>query len=178
MLEIYCTLKWAKSLKYIYLEYKGMKDLLLLASILDEHGLYKTASKVDRIAQYLNMYQILINQYKEDILFGRRDEAELLLGNVVSGRQGRLTPQQINAFKNQALRIRNENPIRSISNTLDDATITEYGFDFGLNMARDKRTYDIKWKQMVQKIYKDFGNTPVINQALQNYYKREVNNLY
>jgi hypothetical protein len=155
-----------------------MKDLLLLASHLDELGLYKVASKLDKIAQVQNWYPILINQYKEYILDGRRDEAELLLGNVVSGRQGRLTPQQINKFKKQALRIRNENPIRSISNTLDDADITEYGNDFGLNMAKDKRIFDIKWKQMVRQIYKERGNTPEINQALQNYYKRYVADTY
>jgi hypothetical protein len=152
-----------------------MKSLFLLASVLDERGLYKMASKIDRIAQYQRWYPILINQYKEYILNGRRDEADFLLNN---GLKGKLTLPEISVFKQQAERIKNENPISSMSNALDDATITQYGYDFGLNMARDKRTYDIKWKQMVQKIYKDFGNTPVINQALQNYYKREVNNLY
>ena len=154
-----------------------MQDLLLLASILDEQGLYKIASKLDKFAQYQNQYQILINLYKEYILDGRRDEAELLLGNVVSGRQGRLTAPQINAFKNQALRIRNENPIARDMEYFD-ITISEYGNDFGLNMARDKRQFDLKWRPMVQKIYKDFGNTPFVNQELQKYYKDYVKNTY
>ena len=192
MLENYCcslmVFKARKSFICIYLEYdvkdissrKIMnKDLILklvkVANSLDHMGLTKEANKIDRIAQYYTQYQILINQYKEHILSGRRDEAELLLNNVVSGRGG-LKLQEIGPFKKQALRIRNENPISkgNIVDDFDDSVIEEYGNDFGLNMARDKKNFDIKWKQMLLKIHKDWGNNPKINQALKVYYKSYV----
>jgi len=167
-----------------------MKSLFLLASVLDECGLYKVASKLDKIAQiqlptftfqparnkddYDDRYQTLISDYKEKLQRGDRAGALWIL-NVDAKKY--LTTQQQIAFKNQAARILSQNPVVKDMEYFD-STITDYGADFGLPMARNKREYDTKWKQMVPRIYKDFGNTPAVNQALQNYYKREVNNLY
>ena len=170
-----------------------MKSLLLLASILDERGLYKMASKLDKIAQYggsqqttftfqparnqndLNdRYQTLINYYKELIQQGDRTGALWIL-NVDAKKY--LTPQQQIAFKNQAARILSQNPVAKNMEDFD-LTIDNYGTDFGLPMARTKREFDLKWRPMVQKIYKDFGNTPVVNQELQKYYKDYVKRTY
>jgi hypothetical protein len=170
-----------------------MKDLLLLASILDEHGLYKVASKLDKIAQiagpqqttftfqpartksdYDQRYQNLINHYKELIQQGDRMGALSIL-NFDAKKY--LTPNQQIVFKKQTDRILRENPVAKDMEYFN-LTIDDYGADFGLPMARDKREFDMKWKPMVKKIYKDFGNTSFVNQELQKYYKDYVKNTY
>ena len=170
-----------------------MKELLLLASILDERGLYKVASKLDKIAQiggpqqttftfqpartksdYDQRYQTLINGYKELIQQGDRMGALSIL-NFDAKKY--LTPNQQIVFKKQTDRILRENPVAKDMEYFN-LTIDDYGVDFGLPMARDKKEFDMKWKPMVQKIYKDFGNTPFVNQELQKYYKDYVKNTY
>ena len=170
-----------------------MKSLFLLASILDERGLYKMASKLDKIAQYggpqqttftfqparnqndwNDRYQTLINHYKELIQQGDRTGALWILS--VDAKKY-LTPQQQIVFKRQADKILSQNPVAKNMEDFD-LTIDNYGSDFGLPMARNKREFDSKWKLMVPRIYKDFGNTPVVNQELQKYYKNYVINTY
>ena len=170
-----------------------MKSLLLLASRLDDLGLYKIASKLDKIAQnggpqqttftfqpartksdYDQRYQDLINHYKELIQQGDRMGALSIL-NFDAKKY--LTPQQQIIFKRQTDRILSQNPVAKDMEYFN-LTIDDYGSNFGLPMARTKREFDLKWRPMVQKIYKDFGNTPLVNQELQKYYKDYVKRTY
>jgi hypothetical protein len=171
------------------------KDLILklvrVANSLDNMGLTQEANVVDRIArkhtaQLLPQnnfqeetlgatYTDLIERYKSYIIEGNRNEGAQFLNYVLSGQNRNLNTAQKKYFKFQADRISNENRnLASTRGTIDIMEIQDYMSDFRVHYVLTKRDFDMRWKQMVQKIYKDKGKTPQINQELQESYKLEV----
>lgn len=176
------------------------KDLILklvrVANSLDNMGLTQEANVVDRIAQKYTTNQLQVNQlggnnfqqdfngatykdlierYKSYIKEGNRSGAKQFLNYVLSPQNRNLKPAEKKPFKLQADRISNENRSpTSPTGTIDIMEIQDYMSDFGVHYVDTKRDFDIRWKQMVQKIYKDKGKTPQINQELQESYKLEV----
>jgi len=171
------------------------KDLILklvkVANSLDVMGLTEEANVVDRIARKHTAqidprtnfqeefdeatYKDFIDRYKSYIIEGNRLGAKQFLNYVLSPQNRKLNPAQKNYFKIQANRISNENRNSSSpQGTIDIMEIQGYINDFGVHLVATKRDFDMKWKQMVQKIYKDKGKTPQVNQELQESYKYEV----
>ena len=170
--------------------------LVKVANSLDVMGLTEEANVVDRIAQKYNANQLqfnqlggnnfqqdfngatykdLIDRYKSYIIEGNRSDAKQFLNYVLSPQNRNLKPAEKGPFKLQADRISNENRSpTSPTGTIDIMEIQDYMNDFGVHYVTTKRNFDMKWKQMVQRIYKDKGNTPQINQELQESYKLEV----
>ena len=176
------------------------KDLILklvkVANSLDVMGLTEEANVVDRIAQkhttnqlqvdplggnnfqedfYDATYKDFIDRYKSYIIEGNRNEAAQFLKYVLSPQNRNLKTPEKNFFTIQAERISNENRnSTSPRGTIDIMEIQDYMSDFRVHYVDTKRDFDMRWKQMVQKIYKDKGKTPQVNQELQESYKYEV----
>ena len=170
--------------------------LVKVANSLDVMGLTEEANVVDRIAQKYNANQLqfnplggnnfqedfneatykdFIDRYKSYIIEGNRNEAAQFLKYVLSPQNRKLNPAQKGRFKIQADRISNENRnSTSPTGTIDIMEIQDYMSDFRVHYVDTKRDFDTRWKQMVQKIYKDKGKTPQINQELLESYKLEV----
>lgn len=169
--------------------------LVKVANSLDVMGLTEEANVVDRIAQRYTTNQLqvdplggnnfqedfsdatykdFIDRYKSYIIEGNRNEAAQFLNYVLSVQNRNLSTAQKNYFKFQADRISNENRNSTSRGTIDVMEIENYMSDFRVHYVDTKRDFDMRWKQMVQKIYKDKGKTPQINQELQESYRLEV----
>lgn len=133
-----------------------MKDLLLLASILDERGLYKVASKLDKIARKV-ISQIAVPKLEYDYTKDIQTYKKLLYENPNNPKPAQeflrkvnqanyLTPQQTMALNAQVERLIHlsklpENQRSEINETIYN-TVKNYDLD---KPGIDEQTFERNW---------------------------------
>jgi len=126
-------------------------EMIKLANKLDNIGLYKEASKVDRIAQYIQFnpwgkYEYFINEYKRHFIEDGADYASKWMNSLLRwksqpGGYGNWSKDTRDAFVAQAGRITLKPKAQEFSNNVLPALIKQYSIE----TITDKAQLDYTW---------------------------------
>jgi hypothetical protein len=143
-------------------------DMIKLANKLDKIGLYKEASKVDRIAQNIQYnpwgtYEHFINEYKRHLKDDGKDYASKWMNSLLRwksqpGGYGNWSKEKRDAFKAQAERLSLDEGAQTFSNFYLPLLLKQFSIDTII----DKNQFERKWQAMsdyaIQNYYAIFGD--------------------
>ena len=131
-------------------------DLIKLANKLDNIGLYKEASKVDRIAQYIQFnpwgkYEHFINEYKRHFIEDGADYASKWMNSLLRwksqpGGYGNWSKEKRDAFRAQAARTTLNEKAQDFSNRILPSLLKQFSID----TITDQSSLDQRWERMTQ----------------------------
>ncbi len=143
-------------------------DMIKLANKLDNIGLYKEASKVDRIAQHIQFnprgtYEYFINEYKRHLKYDGKDYASKWMNSLLNWKSqlfgyGNWSKEKRDAFKAQAERLSLDEGAQDFSNRILPSLLRQFSID----TITDKNQFERQWQAMsdyaIQNYYAIYGN--------------------